>query len=453
MLLFNLKDSGPDTLDLDIFENIGEGGFFFSALSAKQVRDRLKNRQDVKTIHVTINSKRRDVFEGLSIYEQLRAHPARVEVRIQALAGSIASAIAMSGDDVSIGPAGFFQMHGIKGGAFGDPDFVEDTADMMRKAEHVIAGIYARRSKQPMEKVKAWLSRETYMTADEALANGLVDRIDDATVSNEPSGKANARAFAMFNNATLEGAPAALLEAIRSSHEPAPATEPEPTPAPAEPPAPITPPVEGDPEPTPTPEPQERNPMTEPNNATPSVARALGLPAGSTETDIVAAATRVRELELQILAITGAQLSSEALGSIRGLKASADESAKLREEVSQLRSERDQQNFDALLMRGTSDPKKLSPATAKLYEEEFAAAKEQGRGSEVVSRLKGFIAVAPTIIAERRHAPTNTPGASLVHNGKPYAELKPLERARLKQADPDLYRAMKQDHDEAARAS
>lgn len=193
--------------------------------------------------------------------------------------------------------------------------------------------------------------------------------------------------------------------------------------------------------------------MSEPTNATPSVARALGLPAGSSETDIVAAATRIRELELQILAITGTQISSEALGAIRGIKASADRANALETEVTQLKAERDQQNFDALVMKGQSAPVKLSPATVKHYTDRFTAAKEAGRGAEVVADLKGFLDVAPTIIAERKTPPAgggHGGGGTPMHNGKTYAELKPLERARLAEKDPELFRAMKHDHEAQA---
>lgn len=443
-MLYNLREEGSDTLELDIFENIGEGGFFFSALSAQQVRNRLKARADAKTIRVTINSKGGEVMEGLAIYEDLRSHAARVEVKIQALAASIASVIAMAGDEITIAPTGFLMMHGVTGGARGNADFLEDTAEAMRKAQAAIAGVYQRRSKQPIEKINAWLSRDTYMTAEEALANGFVDRIDEKITTP----KAQAQAFAMFNSATLDDAPPALLEAIRgaqaASAPPAIAAPTEPTPPPA-PPAP---------ESKITPEQPENRTMTEPAKtpeATPSVARALGLPPGSTETDIVASCGRLRELELQILAITGVVQSNEALGAIRALKASADSAEKLREENAELKATRDQQEFDALILSGTSQPIKLSPKSVEHYRERFLAAKERGVQSDVVADLRGFLKTASPIIAERKQPPKGEGGggASPLWNGKTYAQLSFGQRAKLKQENAELWALMKREWEEA----
>lgn len=194
--------------------------------------------------------------------------------------------------------------------------------------------------------------------------------------------------------------------------------------------------------------------MTQPaSDATPSIARALGLPMGATEADIVAAATRSRETELQIVAITGVQVTGEALGALRGIKAKADRCDAAELELVTVKAERDQQNFDALVMKGRSTPVKLTPATAKLYEDRFATAKAEGRGADIVAELKGFIDVAPTIhaLSERRTPPQARAGAAgsvssaATHNGKTYAEMKPLERARLKETDPELFNLMRQE--------
>jgi ATP-dependent protease ClpP protease subunit len=226
-------------------------------------------------------------------------------------------------------------------------------------------------------------------------------------------------------------------------------TEPQPEPAAPQPRAPQDPPEK----PNMTTKPENN----EPNLATPTVARAAGLPSGATEADIVAAITRMRENELQVMAITGAQITAEGIGALRGIKAKAERCDAVESELVQVKAERDQQNFDALLMKGQSNPVKLTPATAKMYADEFTAAKGDGRGAEVVARLKGFIDVAPTIHALSRPAGAQpavhgSAAAPTTHNSKTYAELKPLERARLAQSEPELFRAMKTEFD-AAQAS
>jgi HK97 family phage prohead protease len=204
------------------------------------------------------------------------------------------------------------------------------------------------------------------------------------------------------------------------------------------------------------PEPPENKNMTTPieqNTATPTVARALGLPAGATESDMVAACTRLRELEVQVLASTGVSTSSEGIGAMRALVASAAEAKTLREENLKLRSERDKQNFEAQVSRGMAE-RKLSPPLIQMYRDEFAQAEAEGRGAQVVARIKGHIDVGPTLHAEtvrQQPAPSGNT-APLTHNGKSYNEMKPMERAKLARENPELWRAMKEDW-EATRAA
>lgn len=198
------------------------------------------------------------------------------------------------------------------------------------------------------------------------------------------------------------------------------------------------------------PEPPEKPTMTTPEDknaaATPTVIRALGLPAGSSESDALSAATRLRELELQVVAITGVQSSAEALGAVRALKATADQAKALREELNQVRGERDKQNFEALIQRGVNEGK-LSVAEANFEREKFDRKVAEGRGTEAVEELKGFIAIAQT----RRNPPAKQPASDgagsgpLTHDGKSYREMKPIERHRLWQQNPELWRLMKDD--------
>ena len=186
--------------------------------------------------------------------------------------------------------------------------------------------------------------------------------------------------------------------------------------------------------------------------ATPAVARALGLPVGATETDIVAASDRLRELELQILAITGVAQSNEALGAIRALKASADTAEKLQTENNELKASRDEQEFDSLIRNGTSQPIKLSPASVNDWRGWFDTAKAKGTGSEIVAQLRGFLKNAAPIIAERKTQPRgdgSTGGATPMHNGKTYAQLSFSQRAKLKTENPELHSLMKREWEEA----
>jgi HK97 family phage prohead protease len=219
-------------------------------------------------------------------------------------------------------------------------------------------------------------------------------------------------------------------------------------PAPQEPPAPSAAEVN-----TASANPQETQIMSEPTN--PTILRALGLPVGATESDGIACATRLREFEVGTVALLSLQSTAEALGAVRGLKAKADGYDAMATELATIKGERDQQNFDVQLQRGVNE-RKLSPETARLYREEFNASLAEGRGAQVVSRLKGFVDVAPTLVQARATQPKTPVGSGggdipIEWNGVAYRDLKPAKRAELARAEPDLYRAMKSEWESAGR--
>lgn len=69
-------------------------------VSSTTFKNELDSLGDVETIHLYINSPGGSVFEGLAIYNMLQRHEARVIVHVDALAASIASVIAMVGDEI-----------------------------------------------------------------------------------------------------------------------------------------------------------------------------------------------------------------------------------------------------------------------------------------------------------------------------------------------------------------
>lgn len=188
-----------------------------------------------------------------------------------------------------------------------------------------------------------------------------------------------------------------------------------------------------------------------PEAITPAVMRAAGLPIGSGEQDLLAAVTRMHELELQCMAIAGVQTSGEALGAIRAMKADADSNKKLREENGKLRGERDLQNFEAQLARGRAE-RKLSPAEAEYERKEFERMAAEGRGEEAVNRLKGYLDIKATNFELPKVPPANTAKSdssapAMTYNGKSYADMRPAERHKLWQENAELWRAMKDEFD------
>src|SRR5262245_14805364 len=92
--------------DIFILDEISAFG-----ISAKQLIAQIKDLGDVKKITVHINSPGGDVFDGISIYNYLKRHPAFVEVIVEGLAASIASVVAMSANRIIMPENSMLMIH------------------------------------------------------------------------------------------------------------------------------------------------------------------------------------------------------------------------------------------------------------------------------------------------------------------------------------------------------
>ena len=96
---YRLQAKADQRPALYIYDEIGYFG-----QTAKGLADDLREL-DASELDVHINSPGGDIFDGLAIYQALKDHKANVTIRIDGLAASIASVIAMAGDKVVMAPA------------------------------------------------------------------------------------------------------------------------------------------------------------------------------------------------------------------------------------------------------------------------------------------------------------------------------------------------------------
>lgn len=464
---FALRGEGTDTLELDIFDIVG-GGFFSDGVTAKGVRQQLAANSEAKSIKVRINSKGGDVIDGLAIYQQLLDHPANVDVQIVGIAASIASIIAMAGDTISVSPVGFVMIHepfGVLMG--GGSKELRRKAEVLDQMRDTLAEVYVARTGQKKTDVLAWMAAETWMRPAQAKERGFVNTILPMKQASE---KASAEAFAVFNMAdfeVFENVPDEVRGLVEQSH------------ALTEPPAQVADPIVAAEDAPPPPAASNEAPAEDPiapvgattttapqahqekeedtmSELYTSIRALLGLGAGTPETDIVAAVGRLRDLEREAVTLTGAKSTEEAAGGIRAMHAKALETDRLSAELVQVKSERDKQNFDALLLNGQSE-RKLTPALAdKVWKPEFDAAQTAGNGADVVERLRGFLNHAPVVIAQAPRQPAANSGSRdgqpLAWNGKTYDAMTYSQRAKLKTEDPELWELMKQDFEQRSAA-
>lgn len=168
---------------IDILDVIGYDWWSGGGVTSDGVRDQLRAIGNNPVI-VNINSPGGDFFEGVAIYNLLRAHKGKVTVRILATAASAASVIAMAADELHMSKASWLMIHNTWVCVAGNRHDLTAAADTMTKFDAALAEVYADRSGQDLETVVAWLDKETWFGGSEAIELGFADGlIDDSDLA------------------------------------------------------------------------------------------------------------------------------------------------------------------------------------------------------------------------------------------------------------------------------
>jgi ATP-dependent Clp protease protease subunit len=146
-------------------------------VSAQSVIDALANITGAPLLNVYINTPGGDVFESRAIMAAIDRYPGKTHAHIDSLCASAGTSIALSCDTVSMSEGALFMVHNASGMAWGDKTALRETADLLQKVELSIITDYTAKTGKPDAEVIALMEAETWMTADEALANGFIDNI------------------------------------------------------------------------------------------------------------------------------------------------------------------------------------------------------------------------------------------------------------------------------------
>lgn len=167
------KQSPENTIS--ILEMIGEDFWSGGGVTAKRIAGALRAIGSDTEIFVDINSPGGDFFEGVAIYNLLRAHPKKVTVRILGIAASAASVVAMAGDVIEIGKAGFVMIHNAWVVAIGNRHDLEEAAKTMEPFDDAMATVYADRAGVKKSTAVEWMDEEKWFNGEEAVEFGLAD--------------------------------------------------------------------------------------------------------------------------------------------------------------------------------------------------------------------------------------------------------------------------------------
>lgn len=198
---YRIQNKAGESPALYIYDEIGYFGHSAGALT-----DELKTIEGNLDVH--LNSPGGDIFDGLAIYQALKAHQGEVTMHVDGLAASIASVIAMAGDKVVMAPKASMMIHDGWSMAVGNAADLRKLANLLDTQSDVIASVYADRSGQPQDFWRDRMRDETWYTADEALAAGLVDEVEGREKKTD-----DAFDLSVFAHAGRETSPEPVLKA------------------------------------------------------------------------------------------------------------------------------------------------------------------------------------------------------------------------------------------------
>ena len=161
-----------------IIESGNEWVYDWLGLENTSPKKIIKALQDAggEDVEIYINSPGGSIFAGSEIYTELRNYSGKKIIKITGIAASAASVIAQAGE-CEISPTGMFMIHNVKTSASGDYRDMDNTRDALRAANQSIMNAYIDKTGMDAEILQDLMDRETYLSAQQAVDHGFVDKI------------------------------------------------------------------------------------------------------------------------------------------------------------------------------------------------------------------------------------------------------------------------------------
>jgi len=168
---FIRNDAGERVLRLE--GPIDEESFWGDEVTPAAFRDELEAEEGDVT--VWINSPGGNVFAAAEIYTMLCDHKGRITVKIDAIAASAASVIAMAGDTVLMSPVSMIMVHDPMTIAMGNARDMEKAISTLNEVKESIINAYVKKTGMSRNRVSKLMENETWMNAKKAVEMGFAD--------------------------------------------------------------------------------------------------------------------------------------------------------------------------------------------------------------------------------------------------------------------------------------
>ena len=154
---------------------IAEDSWFDDDVTPKLFRDELM--ADSGDITVWLNSPGGDCVAAAQIYNMLMDYKGSVTVKIDGIAASAASVIAMAGTKVLMSPVSMMLIHNPMTVALGNSDEMQKAIEMLQEVKESIINAYEIKTGLSREKLSHLMDAETWMNANKAVELGFADGI------------------------------------------------------------------------------------------------------------------------------------------------------------------------------------------------------------------------------------------------------------------------------------
>ena len=142
-------------------------------------------------ITVWINSPGGDVFSASQIYNMLKEYKGKITVKIDGLAASAASVIAMAGDEVLMSPVAMLMIHNPSTFIWGEEADMVRGKQMLSEVKESIINAYEVKTGLKRSEISKMMDNETWMSAKKAVELGFADEVlyeqqaEDTHISND----------------------------------------------------------------------------------------------------------------------------------------------------------------------------------------------------------------------------------------------------------------------------
>lgn len=178
---------------LELYGTIAEESWFDDDVTPQMFRDELFSGEG--DVVIFLNSPGGDCVAASQIYTMLTEYKGSVTIKIDGIAASAASVIAMAGDTVLMAPTGMMFVHNPMTAAFGNKAEMEKAIEMLEEVKESIINAYERKTGLSRQKLSHLMDSETWMNARRAIelgfADGMLggDSVTDESPAYEFSGK------------------------------------------------------------------------------------------------------------------------------------------------------------------------------------------------------------------------------------------------------------------------